>query len=150
MFCGPSRLLSNYCLSKLRSLQLFVTRKHKAIDFLQDMKNTHISIFLNAKPFYFSKENSIYHTWRDLMSDVDIEHLQYNNVSWKKVEYVLIVHLPSSIFINSPDDKLNDYVCLLNSENFGKLRPKNCWKFHFDRPCCLHKIFIAPLEYKAN
>lgn len=81
------------------------------------------------------------------MSYVNVEYLQYKNASLKKVERF---NGASSIFINSPDDKLNDFICLLNSENFGKLRPKNCWKFHFDRSYCLHKIFIAPLEYKAN
>lgn len=81
------------------------------------------------------------------MSYVNVEYLQYKNASLKKVERF---NGASSIFINSPDDKLNDSICLLNSENFGKLRPKNCWKFHFDRSYCLYKIFIAPLEYKAN
>lgn len=57
------------------------------------------------------------------MSNVNVEYLQYKNASFKKVEHF---NGASSIFINSPDDKLNDSICLLNSENFGKLRPKNC------------------------
>lgn len=65
----------------------------------------------------------IYQTRRDLMSYVNVEYLQYKNASLKKVEHF---NGASSIFINSPDDKLNDSICLLNSENFGKLRPKNC------------------------
>lgn len=65
----------------------------------------------------------IYQTRRDLMSNVNVEYLQYKNARLKKVEHF---NGASSIFINSPDDKLNDSICLLNSENFGKLRPKNC------------------------
>lgn len=65
----------------------------------------------------------IYQMRRDLMSNVNVEYLQYKNARLKKVEHF---NGASSIFINSPDDKLNDSICLLNSENFGKLRPKNC------------------------
>lgn len=57
------------------------------------------------------------------MSYVNVEYLQYKNVSLKKVERFNGVFF---IFINSLDDKLNDFICLFNFENFGKLRLKNC------------------------
>lgn len=57
------------------------------------------------------------------MSYVNVEYLQCKNVSLKKVEYFNGVFF---IFINILDDKLNDFICLFNFENFGKLRLKNC------------------------
>lgn len=77
-------------------------------------------LYLTTSP---KKIPYIYQTRRDLMSYVNVEYLQCKNASLKKVEHF---NGASSIFINIPDDKLNDFICLLNSENFGKLRPKNC------------------------
>lgn len=69
-------------------------------------------LYLTTSP---KKIPYIYQTRRDLMSYVNVEYLQYKNASLKKVEHF---NGASSIFINSPDDKLNDSI--------GKLRPKNC------------------------
>lgn len=74
---------------------------------------------------YFSQENTIYISNAKRFDELcQCRVLAVcKNSSLKKVERF---NGASSIFINSPDDKLNDSICLLNSENFGKLRPKNC------------------------